>query len=426
MSPTARGGVLKLFSTAIVDQVVLSGANFLVGFLLIRFTSDHDYGMYVLVTSSVLLLVTAQNAWLTGPLAVLVPKMEPDDRRGVIGAVKTSQRRFLRLIAVPLLAVPLIGYLAGVLSGLVAGVVALAILAGWSGLRREFLRSMLLIYSRPRTLLIADAAYAATLLLGIVLSVWAGRAVIVAAVSFLVIAAWAGARTSNDALSADPGWVDGDARAVWPEIRRLGLWSLVGALVYWLFGQSYNYLLATRLDLHAVANVNAARLLLMPAFVLSIGIAALLAPTAAGWYVEAGVRRLIRRLLAFIIVIGALDVGYFVVVWFARHWLIHDVLHKDIPDQDRLLLLWAGVAIVGLVRDVLQCALFAMGRMRSMAWQVGISATVALLLTWFGFAWWGAAAVLVGQIVGELVNLAGIVLLLRNHLRQPASGRLAL
>jgi hypothetical protein len=36
---------------------------------------------------------------------------------------------------------------------------------------------------------------------------------------------------------------------------------------------------------------------------------------------------------------------------------------------------------------------------------------------WYGVAWWGAPAVLIGQIVGELINLAGIVFLLRRSMR---------
>ena len=40
------------FGFAIFDQVVLSLANFLVGFALIRYASDHDYALYVLVQST--------------------------------------------------------------------------------------------------------------------------------------------------------------------------------------------------------------------------------------------------------------------------------------------------------------------------------------------------------------------------------------
>lgn len=408
---------MRLFSTAVAGQVVLSGTNFLVGFILIRFTSDRDYGMYVLVTSSLLLLTSAQNAWLVGPLAVLVPRMSADERRGVLTSVKSWQRHVLQYAAIALLAVPLVGYLLGKFDILVTVVIGCGILAGWAGLRREYLRVVLLIYSRPRGLLAADAIYAAALVISIALALRVGHAVIVGAVLGLALAAWVGAAVAHQLLAADPGWVPGDAAPVWPEIRRLGRWSLVGTIIYWFLGQSYSSLLAARLDLKAVADVNAARLMLMPAFVLSIGVTSLLGPSAAAWYAESGVRALVRRLALFVIGVGALDLFYFSIIWLARNWLMHTVLHKNIADQDRLLVLWGGVAVVGLVRDVLQCALFAMGRMKSMALQLAYSAAAALVVTWFGFAWWGASAVLIGQIFGEVVNLAGILGLLRRSMR---------
>jgi hypothetical protein len=70
-----------------------------------------------------------------------------------------------------------------------------------------------------------------------------------------------------------------------------------------------------------------------------------------------------------------------------------------------------------VVREILQCTLIALGRYKSMAKQIGLSAMVALALMWFGTSWWGAAAVLIGQVAGELVNIGGIVLLLREQYR---------
>jgi O-antigen/teichoic acid export membrane protein len=409
---------VRLFSSAIFDQVVLSATNFLVGFVLIRYASDHDYALYVLVQSTMLLALTIHNSYLTGPLAILTPRLAADERWQTIGSVKRFQRRALRLGALPLLALPLLGYVSGLLTGLLASVMGAGIFAVWAALRREYLRSVLLMYSRPHTLLGVDAVYAATLLAGVAVALLIGRDVIVGATCALVVAAWAGGAAAHRSLAIDPGWQEGHAVSIWPGIRRLGFWSVLGATIYWVLGQSYSYLLASTLGLTAVADVNATRLLLMPAFVLTIGVASLLGPTAATWYAQIGIHRLVRRLLMFLLAVGLLEFAYFVIVWIGRDWLVVDVLHKHIHDRDRLLILWAGVAVVGLFRDVLQCALTAMGRLKSLAWLVGVSAGVALLLMWYGVVWWGASAVLIGQIVGELINLAGIIFLLRRNMRR--------
>jgi O-antigen/teichoic acid export membrane protein len=406
------------FGFSIFDQVVLSVTNFLVGFLLIRYASDHDYALYVLVQSALQLLSGIHNSYLAGPVAILTPKLPADERWLTIGSVKRVQRFLLRVIALPLLPLPVLGYLLGILDGLLASVIGVAILACWAALRREYLRSVLLMYFRPHTLLAADAVYAATLLTGVVAAIWVAKDVVIGATCALALAAWVGEAAAHRSLARDPGWRKGGVVTIWAEIRRLGFWSTMGSTIWWVLGQSYSYLLATRLDLTAVADVNATRLLLMPAIVLAIGVGSLLSPTAASWYAQIGIRRLVRRLLMFLLAVGAIELSYFTAVWIGQEWLAVDVLHKHIHDRNELLILWAGVALIGLCRDVLQCALIALGRLKSLAWQVGVSAAVAVVLMWCGAGWWGAPGVLIGMTVGELINLAGIIIMLRRCMRQ--------
>jgi O-antigen/teichoic acid export membrane protein len=257
-----------------------------------------------------------------------------------------------------------------------------------------------------------------TLLAGVGAAISIGRDVVVGATCALVIAGWAGAAAAHRSLANDPGWQERGAVSIWPEIRGLGLWSVIGSTIWWVLGQSYSYLLATRLDLTAVADVNATRLLLMPAIVLAIGVGSLLGPTAASWYAQIGIHRLVRRLLMYLLVVGLLEMTYFVTAWIVRDWLVVGILHKHIHDRDRLLILWAAVALIGVCRDVLQCALIALGRLKSLAWQVGVSAAVSVVLMWYGLGWWGAPGVLIGMIVGEMINLAGIILMLRRCMRR--------
>lgn len=405
------------FGFAIFDQVVLSLTNFLVGFALIRYTSDRDYALYVLVQSTLVLITSVHNAYLTGPVAILTPKLPDEERWQIIGSVKRVQRRLLRTAAVPLLILPILGYLLGILDALLASVMVAGILAVWASLRREYLRSVLLMYFRPHTLLGADAVYAVTLLAGVGAAISIGKDVVVGATCALVGAGWAGAASAHRSLAKDHAWDEGRAVTIWSQIHTLGFWAVVGSTIWWFLGQSYSYLLATRLNLTAVADVSATRLLLMPAIVLAIGVGSLLGPTAARWYAQIGIHRLVRRLLMFLLAVGLIETTYFLAVWLGRDWLVVGILHKQIHDLDRLLLLWSGVALIGLCRDVLQSALIALGRLKSLAWQVGVSTAIAVVLMWYGLGWWGAPGVLVGMIVGELINLAGIILLLRKCMR---------
>lgn len=408
---------LRPFSIAIFDQVVLSVTNFLIGFSLIRYASDHDYALYVLVQSTLILMISVHNSYLTGPLAILATKIPTEERWQAIGSVKRVQRRVLRTGAIPLMLVPLLGYVLGLMDGLLAWVVAAGILAVWAALRREYLRSVLLMYFRPQALLGADTAYAVTLLAGVAVAISIGTNVVVGATFALAVAGWVGAAQAHRALGKDQVWDEGRKVSIWPQIHALGVWSLTGSVIWWVLGQSYSYFLATRLNLTAVADVNATRLLLMPAVILTTGVGSLLSPTAPGWYAQIGLHRLVRRLLKFMLVVSLLQFAYFLSIWIGRHWLVVDILHKNIHDLDRLLMLWGCVIVIGLCRDILQCALVAMGRLKSLAWQVGVSTAIAVVLMWYGLGWWGAPGVLIGMIVGELINLAGIIFLLRKCMR---------
>ena len=421
MSVRQSGRFLHFFGTGVLDQILLSAANFTAGFVLIRYTSDVSYGQFVLAQSAVVLVLSAQAAWLSGPVTIIAPAKSAAIRAQMIGCLGASQTRLLRRAALALLTIPLAAYLIGIWSANISLVVAGTILAGWAALQREYRRSVLLIYSRPQAMLGADAVYVTILLLGIALALLVRPVAGPLAIAALSAAGWAAATVAHRMLAVDPGWVSGNSRPFWQEIRTLGLWSMIGAMIYWLFAQSYNYVLATRLDLTAVTNVNAARLILMPVFVFMYGINNLLMPIASNWLANFGLARMLRRLAVVTILITAIDLIYFAVAWALRDWLIVDLMHKHIGDQDRLLILWACVALVFLPREVLQAALFALKRVRSMAWITGLSAAVSLSLMWLGIPRWGAAAVLIGQMAGECVLLISLALLLwRQVLQRPA------
>jgi O-antigen/teichoic acid export membrane protein len=412
MSVSKSGRVLHFFGIGVLDQILLSGASFIGGFVMIRYSSDVSYGQFVLAQSALVLMVSAQGAWLSGPVTMIAPSKSAELRARLIGCLGASQSRLLRRAALALLSIPLAAYLVGIWNLNISLAIAAVILAGWGALQREYRRSVLLIYSRPQGMLGADAVYVSTLLLGIALAVLSGPMAGPSAIVSLGVAGWASAIVAHRLIARNPGWVSGDARPFWQEIRAIGLWSLIGAVIYWLFAQSYNYVLATRLDLTAVTNVNAARLVLTPVFVFMYGINNLLMPIASKWLADFGMARMLRRLALLTVLICAIDLAYFAVAWILRHWLIVDLMHKHIADQDRLLILWGCVALIFLPREVLQSALWALRRVRSMAWLIGLSATVSLTLMWLGIPRWGAAAVLIGQVAGECVNLIGLAILL--------------
>jgi O-antigen/teichoic acid export membrane protein len=205
-SKPVLGGLFRQFSTTVIDQVVISGANFFIGFLLIRRTSDVDYGMFVLVQSAITLLTSAQMSWLSSPLAVVAPAKPPDVRRLMVGSLESSQRSFLRKITALAMLAPLVGYFAHYWNAVEALVVGLGAVACWTALQREYLRNVLLIYRRPHSMLNADLVFVGVLLAGAVVAAFGPGPAGVWAVCALIVAALAGEAAARRSLTADPGF----------------------------------------------------------------------------------------------------------------------------------------------------------------------------------------------------------------------------
>ncbi|HEX4871858.1 MAG TPA: hypothetical protein VFV27_06045 [Nevskiaceae bacterium] len=409
------GSLLRRFSSAVVDQAVLSAANFVVGLLLIRMAEDSAYGYYVLVQSAIALLVSAQGAWILTPLALVAPKQGDARRDAMVGRVYRDGQRSLRgLVGLGLL-LPPAGLLLGAWELPLALLLAAGLLAGWTALLREYLRGVLYIHGRAGEVLQTDLLYAGLLVGGVLLAVWLPGPSEVWAVLAVALAGASFGWRADRLLARDPGWHPapvGDP--VWRQLAPLGSWAAAGAAIYWLYAQGYNYLLALRFDVEAVAAVNAVRLLLMPTWVLTVGIRGLLTPSAARWLQESGLDALLRRLTRFILALAVLDLLYIGLVWIFRDWLTVQVLRTQIEDLDRLLLAWALVTLIALVRDLYQSALLALEQLKRMAW-ISVAGSLSALAAMGALAGpMGPVGVVLGMAVGELLSLiAGQALILR-------------
>lgn len=405
---------------------MLSAANLAMVLLLIRYTEADQYGYFVLVQVTLALLTSAQGAWVLGPLMVLAPKRTTAQRDHLIGEVSSGLNRFL-LRALPVaLAAPVLAALLRWCSWEHAALGLSAVLAAIFTLHREFARSALRIQSRTRELLIADAVYVVLLLAGAGVAVSLPGSAAVWAVLALAAAATVGDGVARRAVALPPSTGLSARRAARHELRPLGVWATMGAVIYWVQSQSFNFALAAKLSVMAVAHINAARLMLMPVFLLSTGVVQLLLPSAAGWLHNEGLPRLVRRMWKFFAVLLLLDLFYLGVLWLARDWITGDLMQQVIPDRDLLILLWAGHALLGMTRELFQVVLLALGQFRALAWLSVLAAVAALATMWFGVQAYGAPGAIMGTACGELVFLAGLAILLPQSMRRDRAERAAL
>src|SRR6202022_576635 len=94
-------------------QILLSASNFIVGLLLIRRTSNVQYGLYVLVTTSIALSSAFQSAFIQPPTIIRLTRAGAATRADLVGGLYRDQNRVIPLLAAATLIVTAILYLTG-------------------------------------------------------------------------------------------------------------------------------------------------------------------------------------------------------------------------------------------------------------------------------------------------------------------------
>ena len=348
MGALSRGGrVRSLFNSArlvhvfgmgVTMQALLSGANLIVGLILIRRTSDLQYSYYILATGALLLATSLQASFVQPYLVTQITRAELAERRDLVGGVLHASRRWAFWVGVLALALTaglgLLHYLNPEQTFLIGVSLVAAVLA----LGREFFRMTLFAYRRPLEVLRADLVYVGLLIGGAFAAIFAPQAALGAMGALGLAALVAGALLRAGLWHYEP-WNPAASGAVLRKMAVWGSWSVTGAGIHWLLIQGYSYLVAGVLDVAHVAALAATRLLLMPVFVLSGGVSMLLFPMTSRWVHETGVAAGTRRLVLLVAALGALALCYMGVMWLLRDWIFTVILKKRFEQRDLLLVL---------------------------------------------------------------------------------------
>jgi O-antigen/teichoic acid export membrane protein len=404
-----------MFSSAVVSQALLSAANFAVGLILIRRSSDLQYGAYILASGAILLIVSLQNAFCGPPLAVRMGQLDKAARADLIGGLRHEMNHAMRWLAGFASLVTLALWALQLIDGHGTALLLATIAACYAVLNREYLRLVLFAHRRAHDVLRTDILFGVAMVAGALLATLTASVAVVAVV-MLGLAALVSGFALADALRRHEPWTALGAPPILREIAPLAAWSTAGAAIHWTFGQGYIYLVAGTLDVTAVAAIAATRLLLMPINLLSTGIGSLMLPLASNWLHLHGTGLVLRRLASIACGLAVATLAYFGLLWLARDWIFAVVLKKDPAQRDTLLLLWGALCLVMVVRDQLGYLLAAQGRFRARTLFTSTSAVLALSASYAGMLRWGVSGALVGLLLGEAFNLCGVVAMsLRKH-----------
>ncbi len=400
----------RLLSGAVISQGLLSAASFAVGLILIRGTSDLQYGYYILALNALLLLLSLQNAIFAPPLAIRLNRLDRQARGELVGGLYREQRRILSVAGGVAMVLGLAVWYTQTPNAHSGPLIVVTVVAALAVLHREYFRIVLLAHRRPLDVLRTDAFHVVLMVAGGLVATLTPAPAVTAVLTLGVAAVASGILLLRTLRRHEP-WDILGSPGILHEIAPLAAWSTAGAAVHWAFTQGFIYLAAATLDIAAVAALAATRLLLMPVNLLSTGIGSLMLPVASGWLHLHGTALLWRRLRLLALALAAGAVCYFAILWFARDWIFGVVLRKQFAQSDELLLLWGAIFVVMVARDQLVYLLAAQGRFRALTLLTLACATVSLAASYWGMLRFGVAGALLGVLIGELISATGIVIL---------------
>ncbi len=412
------GAIARLFGASLVMQAMLSAANFLVGLILIRHTSNLQYGYFVLATNVLLLATGIQTAFIQPHMVLGLTRLELQGRRDLIGGVLRLRRRALPPTVIGGLLLTYGLHTAKLIGTEVSLIAAATLLALLATLGREFFRLALFAHHRPQDVLKADSVYVVLLISGVFAATMSAFVAVIA-IAAVGCAAIVGRTLLARALWRHEAWNIAGAPDILKDIGSLGIWSTAGSAIHWALSQGYNYLVAGTLDVEAVASIAITRLLMMPVNLLSAGIGTLLFPLTSKWMRDLGLLPTLRRLIIFALGVVGAALLYFAAMWLLRGWIFTEILKKQVEQRDALLLLWCAVFTLMLIRDQLVNILTAREQFRRLTTLTGISAAISLIASYAAMLRYGVSGAVAGVLIGELCNVIGIVVLIVIETKRP-------
>jgi O-antigen/teichoic acid export membrane protein len=402
------GTFVRKLSSAVVVQALLSIGNLAVGLILIRFSSDAQYGYYVLVLNALMLVTSAQSQFMGPAMVQRLTRLDRAGRSEVIGSLYRDQKRLIPLLGLSATVITGILWTTGYLTGHTAMLVLASAAAGLASLNREFFRMVLFAYRQPNDVLRVDFLYVIALVAGAAIATFFSMAATVSALAMFLAALGGGILLSRALWRHEP-WNPRAMGGILREFVPIGAWTTAGGMIHWTFSQGYNYLIVGTLDVSAVAAVAATRLLMMPVNMLSTGIGSLMLPTASAWLQESRPAVVFRRLVLLSLGIAFIALCYLGVVWTLRDFIFADVLHKQFVQRDLLLVLWSLIFILMVFRDQLLFLPLARARYRPLTFLSLGCAITSLTVSYLAMRHVGAMGALIGVLTGEAINVAGLI-----------------
>ena len=263
--------MIKKSLLSLIDQGLLSVFNLLIGIFLIKQLPPSEYGLYVLATSIILLVIGLQNALINTQMTVLAPQKEKNEQKKFCAYLSIGQFIYWFPVASLFWIILYISNQLNLINDNMYSVLLTVIFISSALLIKEFIRSYLFINLDIKMVFILDIFYILMNFLFILIFYYChlGKMYLYVLVALGL---------SSVCVFFFPFYklnksVPFSIRKILNSLKYClvhGKWSLIGVMVTWLHSQSYVYLITPLLGRDQMAIVHSARLLFAPIALLNM------------------------------------------------------------------------------------------------------------------------------------------------------------
>lgn len=358
-------------TASIVDHMMLSGVNFLIGLVLIRFATKETYGLYSQLFGVTILTTSLLEAMIGTALTTLAARVTDAERVFLVARAFRLQMvialAFATACGVGVYALSFYTPFVESVGGLALVFFALILTLSC----RECCRTALYLQSRPEVVAVMDLGFVASTVLGGVAVLVFDHASVTGVIALLALTNGLAAAYFAAGLLWPANYRDGSPhsnhnfRALWS----LSRWALTGAIVAWLVNNGYLYFAGGLLGVAALADLNAARLLLVPVSIVAMAWVRVARPMIGRWIVAKDWRHLARFNLRSTLAMLIFAVLYLGLLMWAFPWLAQNVFGEKYQHVAELLLIWGLYFALNCARNVGTTTLISFGAYRATFWQ---------------------------------------------------------
>lgn len=406
----------KLLSSSILsvlDQGLLSAMNFFIGILLMKLVSKEDYGLYGQLYAGALLVGLVVDSWIAGPLTTVASTVSEGARKRLLKLFWYKQIFWTTLLAALCFLiiefVPAATHFHETSLWLAA---SFALYVFGNGVR-EYGRTIGFIQSDLSAILKQDFVYALLTGMGLVALHHWHRIELSALFTLVALASLIAAlyghqllkhHTQSDAqLPGDSiNTIDAEHEIT---IRDHGRWAVLGVVVGWLTNYSYIYLSGIFLGVAAIADLNAARLLLMP---IPLAVAAWIrvARPITARLIQAADWKGVKWVTWLSISGAELMICLYVAgLLLGLPWLESHFLDAKYAALDPLIILWGIYFAVNSARTIGTSWLMSGGGFRALFYLGTTTLVLVYAITSYTLPRWGQQGALMALIAVELFEL---------------------